>query len=126
MRSIYSSTKLIIILTKPEHLKSASSRLMVAERFRTIIINMKKFDYYDKSDIKLFDGMLNMVSSWAYAALVIAKIAMFGIICFNPIFTVLIKNIFVLEFCSMLILFNINYHNQVYEHLSTLYDVIQA
>lgn len=87
---------------------------------------MKKFEYYDESEINLFKGLMNLASSWAYAITLIAKIAMLGILCFNPVFTILIKNIFVLEFCSMLILFNINYHNQVYEQLRTLYDITQG
>lgn len=99
---------------------------MVNENFRTAQIDMKMYDYFSDSDVKQFESLNSFAINGLFFSLIFVKIAVLGIFCFNPIFTVLIKNIFVLEFCSMMILFNIKYSSQVFSLLKFLYDRVQG
>jgi hypothetical protein len=86
---------------------------------------MSPFTYYSADEIEALDKLGSVVSSSLAVGLLTAKLAIVGFTCINPFMAILIKNILVLEFCSVLILLNLKFPLKIRRLLTSIYSVVQ-
>jgi hypothetical protein len=70
---------------------------------------MKPYTYYSISEIQVIEGTTDVLAGSLIVGITAAQIFVAGFSCINPFMAILIKNILVLEFCSVLILLNLNF-----------------
>jgi hypothetical protein len=74
---------------------------------------MSPSTYYSPAELEAFDSSGRVISTSLAVGLLTAKIAFLGFSCINPFMAILIKNILVLEFCSVLIMLNLKFPLQI-------------
>jgi hypothetical protein len=79
----------------------------VDDNYHQIDILMKPFAHYSEKEVEVIEIASKAIGWTIFSSFVAIKALFSAFICFNPLMVILIKNIFVLEYCSNLILVNI-------------------
>jgi hypothetical protein len=87
---------------------------------------MKAANSISSEDQNFIEKFSEYAFSIFFYSLLLANAGMIGALCYNPLFTILMKNILVLDFCSMLILFNMKYNDSIRKMLKILFKVAQS
>jgi hypothetical protein len=125
-REIYRNSRLTISLADPAKFVSESTGEMVDGSFQTISTFMKPYNHKDHEiSEQVFEATGNTYGYSILSILLVAKMLLAGFICFNPFMAIIIKNILVLEFCSILIMFNIEHSLKMRQMLTILYEIVQ-
>lgn len=124
-RDLFSHNKMRLSLEHPSKIQSTSTLAMVSDPYHIVEINMKPYTFYTVEEIQFLDSFSSTLNNSIFFGVLSAKIFMTSIACINPFMAILIKNILVLEFCSVLILFNLKFPLQIRRLMTSLYNVVQ-
>jgi hypothetical protein len=124
-RDIFTTSTLTVTLDQPSKIKSESSSGSVSDEFHIVSTSMNPFTYYTATEIQTLGNAGSIVSQSLAIGSITAKLAVLGFSCINPFMAILIKNILVLEFCSVLIMLNLKFPLQIRNLLTSIYTVVQ-